>query len=260
MVRQIILAGFVVFLPAGVQAQGRGMMPPVFHAAAAAPRVVPPALRAGTGQAMPAMRTVMRGGTLRPKTGTPVARSARRPATTRRRVEDENNGLRPGCSTAPGFGFDAVHQAATCGSGAVGTGRRGLQIPLFFPFFDGGFFLPGASAAVEEASATEAAEQESIEAEDRERSRRRRASQTVVAPAPAPAVEAASVPPPDNEEFVFVRRDGTVFFAVAYSWEKGTLRYVTSQGLRHTLTQDVLDLDATRQFNEQRGLNFRLPA
>jgi hypothetical protein len=51
-----------------------------------------------------------------------------------------------------------------------------------------------------------------------------------------------------------------VFFAVAYAWEQGTLRYITSQGLRRTVTQDALDLDATRQFNEQRGLNFRLPA
>jgi hypothetical protein len=72
--------------------------------------------------------------------------------------------------------------------------------------------------------------------------------------------ENSSSAPPDNEEFVFVRRDGTVFFAVAYSWERGALRYVTNQGLRRTVTQDALDLDATRQFNEQRGLNFRLPA
>jgi hypothetical protein len=75
----------------------------------------------------------------------------------------------------------------------------------------------------------------------------------------APPVEAASSATPDDEQFVFVRRDGTVFFAVAYAWEKGTLRYITSQGLRRTVTQDALDLDATRQFNEQRGLNFRLP-
>jgi len=82
----------------------------------------------------------------------------------------------------------------------------------------------------------------------------------VANPAPASTNEAASVTSSDNDEFVFVRRDGTIFFAVAYSWENGTLRYVTSQGLRHTVTQDALDLDATRQFNEQRGLNFRLPA
>jgi hypothetical protein len=75
-----------------------------------------------------------------------------------------------------------------------------------------------------------------------------------------PASEADSAAPADNEQYVFVRRDGTVFFAVAYGWEQGTLRYITSQGLRRSVTQDALDLDATRQFNEQRGLNFRLPA
>ena len=76
----------------------------------------------------------------------------------------------------------------------------------------------------------------------------------------APRVEEASAVPHLTEEFVFVRRDGTVFFAVAYAWENGTLRYVTSEGLRRTVTRETLDLDATQQFNEQRGLNFRLPA
>jgi len=58
---------------------------------------------------------------------------------------------------------------------------------------------------------------------------------------------------------VLVRPDGTVFFATAFAWENGTLRYITSEGLRHTLTADKLDLDATQQFNEQRGLTFRSP-
>jgi hypothetical protein len=30
--------------------------------------------------------------------------------------------------------------------------------------------------------------------------------------------------------------------------------------LRRSVTQDSLDIDATQQFNEQRGLNFRSPA
>ncbi len=83
---------------------------------------------------------------------------------------------------------------------------------------------------------------------------------TAPAAAPAPLVEAASTVPGESDQFVFVRRDGTVFFAVAYAWENGTLRYVTGEGLRHTVAEDTLDLDATRQFNEQRGLSFRLPA
>ena len=135
--------------------------------------------------------------------------------------------------------------------------RRGVQVPLFFPFFDGGFFIPGSAAAVEESSTAETAQPEVVDSEARERGRRYRAAPSETAP---PAVETVSSAPVDNDEFVFVRRDGTVFFAVAYSWEKGTLRYITSQGLRHTVTQDALDMDATRQFNEQRGLNFRLPA
>src|SRR5216683_1371370 len=61
MIRQIILAGFVVFLPAGVQAQGRGAMRAASPAVGVAPRAVTQAPRAGTAQAMPGTRTVARG-------------------------------------------------------------------------------------------------------------------------------------------------------------------------------------------------------
>ena len=257
MVRQILLAGLVVLLPAGLRAQGRGTMAPVAHAGAVAPRAVMPAPRQGTAQAMPAPRMVARGGTARPRTGVPVARSTRPQGTTRRRIDGDDNRFRPGCSSAPGLGFDAVHQAAVCGSG-TGFERRGFSGSLFSPFFDGGFFLPGSQAAVEDSSAAETARPEATDAEVRETTRRHRATQPVTEP--APTVEAPSAAAADNEEFVFVRRDGTVFFAVGYVWEEGTLRYVTNQGLRRTVTQDALDLDATRQFNEQRGLNFRLPS
>jgi len=262
MVRQIILAGFVVFLPVGVEAQGRGAMPPVSHAAAFAPRVTMPTRHAGASQMVAVPRTVARSGTVRPRTAMPSVRNPRRPVTTGRRFDRfdrEDIGRRPGCNSAPGLGFDAVHQAAVCGSGIVGSRGRGL-IPAFFPFFDGGFFLPGSQAAVEEVPVAETSQAEEADIEARETSRRHRISDAVTAPAQMPAAEAASAGLSDNDEFVFVRRDGTIFFAVAYSWENGTLRYVTSQGLRHTVTQDALDLDATRQFNEQRGLNFRLPA
>ena len=260
MVRQIILAGFVVFLPVGVQAQGRGAMPPVSHAAGVAPRVAMPAPHAGVSQMVPVPRTVVRGGPVRPRTAMPIVRSTRRPVTTGRRFDRfgrEDIGRRPGCNSAPGLGFDAVHQAAVCGSGTVGSRGRGL-VPAFFPFFDGGFFLPGSQAAVEGTSAADTSQAEESDIEARETSRRRRVSEPVTNP--APAGETAGAASTDNDGFVFVRRDGTIFFAVAYSWENGTLRYVTSQGLRHMVTQDALDLDATRQFNEQRGLNFRLPA
>lgn len=262
MVRQIILASFVVLLPTGVQAQGRGMMPPVSHAVGVAPSVAVQApAHAGISHAMPATRPVIRGGTVRPRTGMAAIRGTQRSATTRRRFEDEDNNFRPDCSSAPGFGFDAVHQAAVCGS-AGNSQRGGLQVPFFFPFFDSGFFVPGTSAAVDESSTTDTSQQEAAEAESRERSRRSRASLQAAAPeqAPTPTAETTKAAPPENDEFVFVRRDGTVFFAVAYSWENGTLRYVTSEGLRRTVKQDALDMGATQQFNEQRGVIFRSPA
>ena len=262
MVREVLLAGLVAFLPVGVQAQGRGAMAPVSHAAAVAPRVAMPAPHAGASQAVGVPRTVVRGGTVHPRTAMPIVRNPRRPVTTGRRFDRFDRGdigRRPGCNSAPGLGFDAVHQAAVCGPGIVGLRGRGV-IPAFFPFFDGGFFLPGSQAAVEETSRADDAAAEEADIEAREASRRHRLSDAVTPPAQLRAAEAANATSPDNDEFVFVRRDGTIFFAVAYSWENGTLRYVTGQGLRHTVTQDALDLDATRQFNEQRGLNFRLPA
>src|SRR5712692_8461955 len=107
MVRQIILAGFVVFLPAGVQAQRHGMMPPVSHGVAVAPRVVMQAPHPGTAQAMPGTRMVMRVGAVRPRTVVPAVRNTRLRVTTRRRIEDEDINFRPGCNSAPGLGFDA---------------------------------------------------------------------------------------------------------------------------------------------------------
>jgi len=251
MVRKIILAGVVIFLPIGVQAQGRGGMPPVFHAAAIAPRAAVAAPHTMVGQAMPATRGVTRTGTPRPRTA--MVRSTRRGGTPNHLF---NNQIRANCSSAPGLGFDEVHLAATCGPGPHGVRGGAFGSPFFFPFFEGGFSVPGAAAGVDESATAESGQPEIIESENRDKGRRYRVTEAET----APPVEPARAEPADNDEFVFVRRDGTVFFAVAYSWEKGTLRYINSQGLRHTVTQDALDLDATRQFNEQRGLNFRLPA
>jgi hypothetical protein len=44
---------------------------------------------------------------------------------------------------------------------------------------------------------------------------------------------------------------------VAYSWDNNTLRYVTRDGFRRSIAREALDIDATQQFNEQRGLDFR---
>ena len=252
MVRPILLVSFAVILPVSVNAQGR-MIPTASHSVAVAPRAVPSAGQTMVTRAMPAARVAVRTGTPRVRASAPlVARSGRRHAGMRQ------DGLREGTTTdfvpVPGLGFDMAHLAATRGPEAVGAGRHRRQQPVFFPFIDGGFFLPSSPVIVEEGAAPEAQQEENTESEVAEAPRRARERQP--AP-PPPPVEEASAVPRQTEEFVFVRRDGTVFFAVAYAWEIGTLRYVTSEGLRHSVARETLDLNATQQFNEQRGLSFR---
>lgn len=253
MVRQIILASFVVFLPVGLQAQGRGMAMPVSRGISAAPRAM--IAHAGSVHGMPGPRVSVRTGAPRSRMAIPVPRGTRR-VSTPSRFTNNQIGVRPNCRPAPGLGFDEVHLSAVCGPGAFGGRGGAFGSPFYFPLYEGGFYLPGTSASVDDSTAAEDAQPDGTDADTRETGRRYRAAQSEA----VPSVDTAYAEPADNDQFVFVRRDGTVFFAVAYSWEKGTLRYITSEGLRHTVTQDALDLDATQQFNEQRGLNFRSPA
>lgn len=156
---------------------------------------------------------------------------------------------------SPGLGFDFAHLAA------INSGRVRVRFRGRFPGAFGGFsgFLLSPPVIVEEAPQQEQPVVEEIVAADPgavERARTRRAereeSAQVIAEPPGPV--------PDVPEYVFVRRDGTLLFAVAYSWDNGTLRYVTRDGVRRSVAEDLLDKEATQQFNEQRGVNFRLPA
>jgi hypothetical protein len=131
---------------------------------------------------------------------------------------------------------------------------------VLFPFFDGGGYYvptgPDISGDVSgDGPAVDEAEDQDSEPDDR--------------PYYGPPPHAASMnrppaeqqaPQPEASEYVFVRRDGTVFFAVAYSWDAGSLRYISSEGTRRSVSRDTLDLKATQQFNEERGLMFRAPA
>jgi hypothetical protein len=167
-------------------------------------------------------------------------------------------------SNVPGLGFDAVHVAATRGNRA-GLGRdrdhdrgRRNEFGVLFPFFDGGGYyvptgpdisgdVPGDGQGVDDA------EDQGPGPDDRPYDRAPRGS------ANRPPVERPG-PQANVPEYVFVRRDGTVFFAVAYSWDQGSLRYISSEGTRRSVSRDTLDLKATEEFNEQRGLVFRSPA
>src|SRR5229473_464011 len=256
MVRPILLASFAAILPMGVQGQGRTMMPAASHPVAAAPRAVAHAAPPVVSRATLTARIVVRTGTPRPR----IASSSAGRVTRRAGGTHHSAGATAFTSDfvpVPGLGFDMTHLAATRGPEAVGAGRHRRQEPILFPFIDGGFFLLSSPVVAEEAAAPEAPQEENAESDVAEAPRRARAMQ----PAPAPSqVEEASAVPRQTAEFVFVRRDGTVFFAVAYAWENGTLRYVTSEGMRRSVARETLDLNATQQFNEQRGLNFQLPA
>jgi hypothetical protein len=158
----------------------------------------------------------------------------------------------------PGLGFDYTHLGAVHPHGINGRrDRNGNFAFAYFPFYGGGYYMPVSSDDdVEEAPAVDAQQpdtgaQQAAQTDDTEPAVR--PSRDYV-PGPQSAAEQ------EAEQYVFVRRDGTVFFAAAYAWENGTLRYITKEGLRHTLTADKLDLNATQQFNEQRGLTFRMPA
>jgi hypothetical protein len=160
----------------------------------------------------------------------------------------------------PGLGFDYPHLAAVSGNHRFHGSRFGGG----FPFGFSGFLLSPAVIVDEGAAADPQAAEGQIAEGDltddapvvQRAPRRSRLSR----PPSEPEAQSAPAPVPDVEQYVFVRRDGSLVFAVAYAWENGTLRYVTPDGLRRSIQRDALDLNATQQFNEQRGLNFRAPA
>ncbi len=287
---RVVLFAILISIPIGLAAQGRSVVSPGSVAGAAGAAPVPAAYGAPV-----AGRAV--GGAPAPSgarlTGTPgshlvISRSPgaqtvlRRSAVgfgsrgaSRRRVARANGrGQLPGShlrngksqtasdfESAPGLGFDYAHVAATHPNGVDGRSRHRNGFndgAVLFPFSGGGYFLPtdlgaGTAEGAEGDGGVAEDPQEAGDAAPATRSARVRSVDRL--PLLGPPAPQKNVP-----EYVFVRRDGTVFFAVAYSWENGSLRYVSSEGLRRTLEREKLDLDATQQFNEQRGMVFRSPA
>jgi hypothetical protein len=260
--RWYVLVGSLAILPSILNAQhhsgmsmGAGTARPVGVSKVAGNRVVTiPMSRTSTGTRMVTRvagthpRSVGTIGRVVGATNNPL----RRPANF---DFDENEDFFEDFNGVPGLGFDEVHLAATRGPRAVGAHRFDRFNSGFFPFFDGGFLFPS-SMIIEQPTANESRLEEVAEPETQESTRRARPREL----APVSSPETAAGPQRESEQYVFVRRDGTLFFAVAYSWDNQTLRYITQEGLRRSVTREALDLAATQQFNEQRGLNFILPA
>jgi hypothetical protein len=194
--------------------------------------------------------------------GSPVVRTRNGVRTVHRNNNGNfgfNNGFNngPEFSNVPGLGFDFPHLAAVSGNRRFRGGRFG-GFDGGFPFGFSGFLL---SPPIIDGGAIDDSQVADDEFADdpppqQYAPRRPRAPR----PPSEPQAESAPAPVPDVEQYVLVRRDGSLVFAVAYAWENGTLRYVTPDGFRRTIGRDALDLNATQQFNEQRGINFRIPA
>lgn len=153
----------------------------------------------------------------------------------------------------PGHGIDHPHHP--------GFNSRGGPFPLYtgfiLPFVGGGIYVPDFDYSGFDASGESAAldnppepDEPATEAADRE----------ATPDFPVSTRLSAGPAPQTVSEFVFVRRDGSLFFAVAYSWVNDKLQYVNQDGLRRIVPLDSLDLGATQQFNDQRGVSIRLPA
>ncbi len=269
---QASLVGTILLLPVILSGQQRGPGSPVAAAPVAFP--VHPVVVAAPAQVMraPVHSAVAARGVTHPAGGGmhPVApRNPGRPVGVKGPVHSHPVRTSPGVTSGtvfaqpafenedygvPGLGFDYAHYAAV----HPNSGREHFRGGSVVPFVGGGIFVPAVGyvepgvaaepAADEEQSENAAAAPESAEAAPIEqaqvasRSRAKSNSPEVASP-----------------EYIFVRRDGTVFFAVAYSWINGNLQYVTQDGFRKLAPLGTLDLDATAQFNEQRGLSFRSP-
>ncbi|MCL6480757.1 MAG: hypothetical protein K6U02_03425, partial [Firmicutes bacterium] len=84
-----------------------------------------------------------------------------------------------------------------------------------------------------------------------------------VAAAPQPEAVAPPGPPPpvpELDQIVFLRRDGTLILAVAFSLRGDRIVYITPEGLRRSLLLSELDLEASEQMNEERGTTLQLRA
>jgi hypothetical protein len=262
--RFLITIASLAVLPAIVSAQGRGMMSgmarptmaaPAPHVAMHASPTVGSRVSSGSQAVAGSSRFV------RTRSGMIVVRPSRTGSPIRNRAPVGSGRPLRSQDVVPGLGFDFAHFAATHPRGAHDRDRDRRFFAGFVPFFSGGgYYMPLFPDDIEEAPATEAQAVDNGQGAPEQAQAAGRPADYEPRLNRPPAVATVAAAEPEAEPYVFVRRDGTVFFATAYAWENGTLRYITSEGLRHTVTADKLDLDATQQFNEQRGLTFRSPA
>lgn len=161
------------------------------------------------------------------------------------------------CYPVPGFGFDYEHFFAVHPDWGLNHPVSGVVLPFFG---GGGFYMP--VPYYNETTPQEGDQQTASNGQPQPNSQsypQESASQESAAPSYSRQNSYTYSPAQPVAEYVFVKRDGTTFNAVAYTLLKGKLQYVTKEGLRRTVPLDSLDLDATQKSNEERGTNIDFP-
>lgn len=168
-------------------------------------------------------------------------------------------------NNVPGLGFDYPHLAAV--GPKNGQFGRNFRFRQTVPFGFGGFLISTPEIYVDNPQAVAEAQETAAEQGDADAQAQFEAAQMQAYRAGQQSVTPQVAPPPpppepaaDPASYVFVMRSGGVVFAVAYSWDNGTLRYVTPEGQRKSIAADAIDLEATTQLNESQGLSFRVGA
>ncbi len=168
-----------------------------------------------------------------------------------------------GTFPVPGLGFDYAHLAALTRNSTVSdisvltTAQQLALARSLTPVVSfGGAFIPTpAQVIVVQQPPVVVIQQPAMAEDDLEPVARARPAQ------PRETAEPARAPEPlrDVGEFVLVRRDGRLVFAVAFTAEGDQLTYITPEGVRRALPLAELDIETTRRMNEERGTSIRLP-
>jgi len=72
---------------------------------------------------------------------------------------------------------------------------------------------------------------------------------------PEPTAQAAD----ENPTYLIAFKDHTIYAALAYWVEDGTLHYVTNQNTHNQVSLDLVDRELSDRLNRERSVDFRLP-
>jgi len=72
-----------------------------------------------------------------------------------------------------------------------------------------------------------------------------------------PAEQAPQVE--ENPTYLIAFKDHTIYAALAYWVEEGTLHYVTNQNTHNQVSLDLVDRELSERLNRERSVDFRLP-